>query len=139
MDGSEKYLILKDLQRLCDDLELGKKKIDEKMEKLKKSNYEQQKHISNEKFLQQYSSYSDFDSKVGVFSSFMFKFNKYFIIEYLNALIHGLAFVSKKYCSAGGQNVENLKIPAWKKKTTPVLISFKIGDLLRSKFSSNEK
>ena len=54
----------------------------------------------------------------------MFKFNKHFIVEYLNALIHGLIAVQDQY--------------PYTKKYTPCLISFNVGDLLRCKCSSKE-
>ena len=97
MNGEEKHIGPLDREKLNSLLKIEKDKIEEKMKKLKKSNYQQQKEISTEKFYQQYESYSEFDSLVGVFSGFMFKFNKYFIVEYLNTLIHGLLRVEKKY------------------------------------------
>ena len=41
--------------------------------------------------------FSEFESKVGLFSSMMIKNSKYYLIAYLNALIHGLLEAVENY------------------------------------------
>ena len=61
------------------------------------NNYENQVNLSNEDLCHQYEHFSKFDSKIGVFNSFMLRNNKFYLIEYLNALIEGLLMAQKKY------------------------------------------
>ena len=43
--------------------------------------------------------FSEFESKVGLFSSMMIKNSKYYLIAYLNALIHGLLSAVDNYAA----------------------------------------
>ena len=89
----------------------------------------------------------------------MVKNNKNYLVNYLNALIHGLLSATQKYtyyilsekhyreedkieefieeCKKKAEK-EMKKIQDSHRASIPVLISFKIGDLLRSKCSSKE-
>ena len=50
--------------------------------------------------------FSDFESKVGLFSSLMFKNSKYYLIVYLNALIHGLLEAVENYVVYIGNHIQ---------------------------------
>ena len=111
-----------------------------------------QSMIINEDFYELYDHYSEFEGKVGLFSSLQMKNYKNYLLNYLNSLINGLARASKKYglyrlyfkdefdffeinekCE---QRLNKHKIEDHDKDHFPSLVSFKIGDLLRCKCSS---
>lgn len=104
--------------------------------------------VSKEDFYSKFYHLSEFDSKVGIFSSFMLKNNKSYSLGYLNALIHGLLRATKKlgiyifyYKSSNFKFEEINKLCEYKLKNytpseshrgvIPQLVSFNIGDLLR--------
>ena len=102
---------------------------------------------------------SDKEGKVGIFSTHMLKNNKFYLIDYLNLLIHGLLSATEKFtwfifskltydefedidmfirrCKVEFEK-RKLDITENEKKYIPSLITFKIGDLLRCKCSSKE-
>lgn len=98
LNGSERFLKKEELVILSKLLAKQKKKIDEYVKKIMKNNYELQKNLSKEGFLEgEFSYYSAFESKVGLFSSFMQKNNIYYLIGYLNELIHSLLTVTRQF------------------------------------------
>ena len=72
-----------------------------------------------EKFEKEFMSLSESECKAGLFSATMFKNNKFYVMKYLNRLIHGLLSVTRS-------------------KTHPQLVSFRVGDLLRCRCTSKE-
>ena len=71
------------------------------------NNYEHQCTIPKENAYQNYIHTTQFDGKVGMVSSYIFKNSKHYIIGYLNAIIHGLLTTTKEfktYISAKHEN-----------------------------------
>ena len=85
--------------------------------------------MAKDKTFQEISYFSDFEAKVGLFNARLWNNTKVYLIAYLNALIHGLL-------RAVRQTFGNLD---QYKNEWPCLISFHIGDLLRSKCHSKEE
>ena len=112
-------------------LEEEKKKVEERKQKLLQNSYDQQKLLSMEKLEEEFSYLPENESKVGFFSSIMLKNEKYYIINYLNALIHGLLSATQKF-------IGKTKIEEQEKQNIPQLVSFRVGDLLRCKCTSKE-
>ena len=98
-DGSEKFLEAKDMRILHRILALEKSKITEHIKELLMNNYELQGQLSKEEFLLAMDHFSEFESKVGLFSAFMSKNYHFYLLTYLNALIHGLLSAQKKFTS----------------------------------------
>ena len=84
-----------------------------------------------ETFEEEFSYLPETESKVGFFSSIILKNEKYYIINYLNALIHGLLSAAQKF-------IGKKKIEEQDKQNIPQLVSFRVGDLLRCKCTSKE-
>ena len=121
-----------------------------------KNNFKHQELLSKETFLTAFNYISQFDSEIGIFSSFLVKNNSFYLFTYLNLLIHGLATAAKKYTiyktyysmytvndfddlsSYCSKEFDSYKLLEENRDVSPQLISFKIGDLLRCKCSSKE-
>ena len=73
-----------------------------------------------EKLEKEFMQLSESECKAGFFSAIMFKNNKFYVIKYLNKLIHGLLSARRW----------------WDDK--PQLVSFRVGDLLRCRCTSKE-
>ena len=73
---------------------------------------------------------SESEASVGQFASLIFKNNSSYLINYLNALIHGI--------NQGVQDIVK-EFDITSEDEIPELITFKIGDLMRCKCSSKEK
>ena len=87
-----------------------------------------------EEFDKEFRYLPELDRKVGLWSSIMLKSVKNYLINYLNALIHGLLRVSKKYVFL----LKNVDKVTEEKKFMPQLITFKCDDLLRCRCTSKE-
>ena len=98
-DGSEKFIEPKDMRVLRGILALEKSKITSRIQELLLNNYEMQSQLSKEEFLLEMDHFSEFESKVGLFSAFMSKNYHFYLLTYLNALIHGLLSAQKKFTS----------------------------------------
>ena len=92
------------------------------MKEIISNNYEQQQLLSVDGRFQGISYLSEFEAKTGFFNASLYKNSKVYLIAYLNALIHGLLKAVK-------QHSEKIEID---------IISFNIGDLLRSRCYSKE-
>lgn len=69
---------------------------------------------------------SENEAIVGQFASYIYKNNASYLINYLNALIHGLNKAVKSFGDLWNYSAKDL----------PQLITFNIGDLMRCKCSS---
>ena len=98
-DGSEKFIKREHFNVLRRILDSEKSKINAHIKDLLMNNYELQSQLSKEDFLLELDHFSEFESKVGLFSAFMSKNYHYYLITYLNALIHGLLSAQKKFTS----------------------------------------
>ena len=71
------------------------------MDKFKKelmeNNYEQQWELTMERFEKEFIQLSESECKAGLFSAIMLKNNKFYIINYLNKLIHALLSLTTRY------------------------------------------
>ena len=150
MDGSLKFLSSSDLKFLEKILAGEKQRIREFMREIMGNNYEQQELLSKEDFYDEISYFSDFESKVGLFNAHMLMNYKNYLINYLNALIHGLLRAMNFYSYYTDSNYEyfysqesktytndhlfhrkNSGIQVSEKNQIPMLISFFVDDLLR--------
>ena len=78
-----------------------------------------------EKLEKEFIQLSESECKAGLFSAIMFKNNKFYVIKYLNRLIHGLLEAARNYKS-------------YSNDPKPQLVSFRVGDLLRCRCTSKE-
>ena len=79
-----------------------------------------------EKLEKEYMQLSESECKAGFFSAIMFKNNKFYVIKYLNKLIHGLLSATHNYGFIAATDPK------------PQLVSFRVGDLLRCRCTSKE-
>ena len=98
-DGSEKFIRREHFAVLRRILDSEKSKIDAYIKELLANNYELQSQLSKEEFLLEMDHFSEFESKVGLFSAFMSKNYHFYLLTYLNALIHGLLSTQQKFTS----------------------------------------
>ena len=63
------------------------------------NNFEHQSSVGREEFLLEFDHLSEFESKVGLFSAYMNKNYNFYLINYLNSLIHGLLTAQKEFTS----------------------------------------
>ena len=119
-NSTERFLYFEDLQRLNYELKKEWQKISEKMKLIMSNNYEQQLSFCKNNLFEEFAYCSEFEAKTGVFNAHLHKNSKVYLTAYLNALIHGL-LTAEKSC---GFNIK--------------LISFNVGDLLRSRCYSKE-
>ena len=84
------------------------------------NNYDQQQLLAKDNAFEAIGYFSEFEAKTGIFNARAYKNSKVYLITYLNALIHGLLKASRE--SEADVN----------------LISFNVGDLLRSRCYSKE-
>lgn len=96
-DGEEEFMKKADLGQLHYLIESQKSKVQKQMKEMMINNYELQNSLINEEFYEELDQFSEFESKVGLFSVFMFKNGRKYLIKYLNALIHGLLNASRKF------------------------------------------
>ena len=94
--------------------------VEKKMGEIRRNNYEQQKLLSKDKRFKSLNYISEFESKTGLFNVNLYKNSEAYLLTYLNALIHGLLKAMNE--SQLGVN----------------LITFNLGDLLRSRCYSKE-
>lgn len=120
VDGSEKFLESWHLGRLEECLAGEKECVRESMKLILQNNYDQQRLLAKDDAFEGIGYFSEFEAKTGIFNARAYKNSKVYLITYLNALIHGLL----KASSESGANVN--------------LVSFNVGDLLRSRCSSKE-
>ena len=109
-DGSEKFIQKHNLATLKVFLDEEKRKIDVHIKELLANNYELQSRLSKEEFLLELDHFSEFESKVGLFSAFMNKNYHFYLHTYLNALIHGLLTAQRKFAFYMTEYNPNLKM-----------------------------
>ena len=85
------------------------------------NNYHNQSLLSGDSNSKGLDYLSEFEAKTGLFNAHLQNNSKVYLVGYLNALIHGILKAAKE------------------EDTKPQLISFNIGDLLRSRCYSKEK
>ena len=85
------------------------------------NNYHSQSLLSGENHSKGLDYLSEFEAKTGLFNAHLQNNSKVYLVGYLNALIHGILKAAKE---------EHIKAQ---------LISFNIGDLMRSRCYSKEK
>ena len=120
-NDTERFLYHEDLKKLSRELRKQWQRINEKMKLIMSNNYEQQLSFCKNNLSDELAYFSEFEAKTGIFNAHLHKNSKFYMSTYLNALIHGL-LTAKKNC---GFDIK--------------LISFNVGDLLRSRCYSKEK
>ena len=97
LDGKKQFVENEELERLATILDAEKEKIRRLKAELLGNNYEQEKLLSMDNFHKAFGYLPEAESRVGFFSAVQFKNMKYYVITYLNALIHGLLTARAKY------------------------------------------
>ena len=111
-----------------------KANINEYMAELIENNYYMQANLlARELELRGTEEMDEIERICGKFSSRVVDNLHSYIIAYLNRLIHGLCRVSRQFYEEGRLSQYNY----W--PSPPNLITFRVGDLLRCKFTSKEK
>ena len=91
-----------------------------------KNNSEMKASMAKDKTFEEIRYFSNFEAKVGLYNARVHSNSKIYLISYLNALIHGLLSAVNQACKE--KRIEE----------RPYLISFHLGDLLRSRCYSEE-
>lgn len=100
--------------------------IDKIKEEINSNNHKNMSELMKQEIAEDLKKFSESETSVGQFASYLFKNNGNYLIRYLNALIHGITKVADE-C------YESLNLTP---EFVPELITFKIGDLMRCKCSS---
>ena len=126
-DGREEFINRNYHHPLHKCLQEEKDKANDKLKEIMANNFEQQSLLSRDSDLKDIDYFSEFEGKTGFFNAHLSRNSESYLIAYLNALIHGLLKAAEKLKEEEGHYYDIQ------------LISFNIGDLLRSRCYSKEK
>ena len=95
-DGREEFIDISYHHPLHKCLQEEKDKANDKLKEIMANNFEQQSLLSKDDNLKDIDYFSEFEGKTGFFNAHLSRNSEYYLIFYLNALIHGLLKSAEK-------------------------------------------